>query len=328
MNRLLRNVAGWALLGASCLAVAQAGGDATPMLKPLAAMRTPASRQAMLLGAASAGPRQVAVGEEGVVLLSDDGGRRWRQARSVPVSATLTSVSFADARHGWAVGHWGVILATADGGETWTVQRLAVGEDRPLFAVHFLDAEHGVAVGLWSLVLTTEDGGRTWTPRTLAPPPGSARADANLLALFTDPAGHLYAAGERGLVLRSDDRGATWTGLPTGYKGSFWTGTALADGTLLVAGQRGTLYRGEAGGTAWSRVETGTRNSITAVAARGEQVVIAGLDGLSGRSEDGGRSFHVAVADDRLSRTAVLPGPSGDWLVMSRRGPLAPMAGR
>ena len=78
---------------------------------------------------------------------------------------TLTSVSFIDARTGWAVGHWGAILKTTDGGETWEVQRLVTSEDRPLFGVHFIDANHGVAVGLWSLILVTDDGGKTWTKR-------------------------------------------------------------------------------------------------------------------------------------------------------------------
>jgi photosystem II stability/assembly factor-like uncharacterized protein len=46
-----------------------------------------------------------------------------------------------------------------------------------------------VAVGLWSLVLTTDDGGATWTQRTLSPPPGSSRADLNLMSLFVDGIG-------------------------------------------------------------------------------------------------------------------------------------------
>src|SRR5574337_168373 len=198
---------------------------------------------ASLLALAGAGSRIVAVGDHGVVLLSDDDGAHFRQAKSVPVSSMLTGVSFTDDRHGWAVGHWGAILATDDGGETWRVQRLATNEDRPLFAVTFLDRERGVAVGLWSLVLTTADGGQTWTPRALEPPPGAKKADLNLLGLFADPKGRLYAAAERGFVLRSDDAGASWSYLSTGYNGTFWSGIALSDEVLIVGGLRGTVYR-------------------------------------------------------------------------------------
>ena len=63
----------------------------------------------------------LAVGERGIVLLSDDSGMTWRQAR-VPVSVSLTAVQFVDAEQGWAVGHLGVVLHTEDGGETWHKQ--------------------------------------------------------------------------------------------------------------------------------------------------------------------------------------------------------------
>ena len=310
-----------ALVAAGAIAAAAPSGESAKALAPVPAAHSTIATQAMLLGEAWAGPRAVAVGEEGVVLLSDDRAATWRQAHGVPVSSTLTSVSFADARMGWAVGHWGAILATTDGGENWTLQHLAVDEDRPLFAVHFFDAKSGVAVGLWSLVLTTDDGGRTWTKQTLQPPPGATKADANLLGLFADLHGHLFAAAERGLVLRSDDRGHTWTYLSTGYKGSFWAGVALADGTLLVGGQRGSVYRSEDEGRTWTKSELDSQSSITAFAAApGGEVRLVGLDGLQASSRDGGEHFKAEARADRLALTAALATQDGRWLVASRHG--------
>src|SRR3974377_2305862 len=94
-----------------------------PGLKPQPAVITSAAPKAMMLGCARAGKRLVAVGDHGIVLLSDDDGTRVRQAKAVAVGSTLTSVSFADEKYGWAVGQWGVIVATVDGGETWQLQR-------------------------------------------------------------------------------------------------------------------------------------------------------------------------------------------------------------
>lgn len=324
LNACRRHASTAALLLCAALAHAGAGQPQAPApLAPTPAASSPIAGQAMMLGAAWAGPRAVAVGDQGVVMLSDDGGRTSRQARQVPVSSTLTAVSFVDAQHGWAVGHWGAILATVDGGETWRIQRVATDEDRPLFAVHFFDAQHGVAVGLWSLVLTTEDGGKTWTQRKLAPPPGAGRADTNLLSLFADATGRLYATGERGLVLYSDDRGSTWNYLATGYAGSFWNGIALADGSLLVGGQRGTVYRSADRGQHWSRVELDSKSSITGFAAGGADVLLVGLDGLRATSKDSGQNFTVSQRPDRLSLTAALRTPQGAWLTWSRQG-LAP----
>jgi len=215
-----------ALLGTTfVLAAGSAAAQAAPAdpaaFVPRPAVRSSFAERSMILDATRAGARLVAVGERGVVLLSDDEGGTWRQAAMVPADATLTAVSFADARLGWAVGHQGVILHTADGGESWSVQRTDTAEDRPLFSVHFTDARHGVAVGLWSLMLRTHDGGARWEALEPPPPPGDTRVDANLMSIFGNAQGDLFVAAERGLVLRSRDGGDTWSYHPTGYRGTF-----------------------------------------------------------------------------------------------------------
>src|SRR5210317_1614791 len=63
----------------------------------------------------------VAVGEYGVIIVSEDGGETWEQA-SVPASVALTGVYFPTSRSGWAVGHDGLILHSSDGGHSWEKQ--------------------------------------------------------------------------------------------------------------------------------------------------------------------------------------------------------------
>lgn len=299
-------------------APAAVSDDLTALLLAPAQKRNHAGQE-MLLAAARAGKRIVVVGDHGVILLSDDAGRTYRQAQAVPVRATLTAVSFADEQHGWAVGHAGVILTTQDAGENWTLQRSDLKEDRPLFAVHFSDTRHGVAAGLWSLLLTTEDGGRTWTPITLAAPPEGGRADRNLFGLFADAQGALFIAAERGTVLRSQDQGKNWTYLTTGYNGSFWNGCALKDGTLLVAGLRGTIYRSRDGGQSWQAAKTETKNSITQIAEVDGKVVAVGLNGVQLTSTDQGATFTASLREDSLVLTA-LSHAEGKLQVYSKRG--------
>src|SRR4051812_6883490 len=76
---------------------------------------------AAMLALAQAGARLVAVGERGIVLLSDDNGKSWRQV-ATPVQVSLAAVQFVNEQSGWAVGHLGVVLHTADGGQTWRKQ--------------------------------------------------------------------------------------------------------------------------------------------------------------------------------------------------------------
>ncbi|MDR2837183.1 MAG: glycosyl hydrolase [Azonexus sp.] len=317
--RLWRGAA--ALLLAACLNAAAAETQALALtLHP--AEQTVLAAKTMMLAAVTAGKRIVAVGDHGVVLLSDDEGQSWRQARSVPADVMLTAVSFVDAQQGWAVGHWGLILHTGDGGETWTVQRLATDEDRPLFGVHFRDARRGVAVGLWSLILTTDDGGATWRTQTLPPPAGARRADLNLFSLTADRNGNWYAPSERGLVLHSADDGLTWNWLTTGFKGSLWSVAALPDGVLLAAGLRGALYRSVDGGGNWSAVASGASASIIWLAWRDGKLIGVSVDGEFLSSHDQGASFQRAHSDDRLALTGALISPGGQTVLLSRQGPV------
>lgn len=323
MRRFDRNAVGGLLAAALAWPGLVCAQDAAA--KPAALLQQPAIRRAyageeMLLAATRAGRRLVAVGDHGVVLLSDDDGNTYRQAQAVPTRTTLTAVSFADEKNGWAVGHWGAIVHSADGGETWTLQRSDTSVDRPLFSVYFADAEHGLAVGLWSLFLGTADGGKTWNEVELPAPPDGGKADRNLFAVFANHQGSIFIAAEKGTVLRSADRGATWSYLITGYKGSFWTGCALKDGTLLVGGLRGTIYRSTDDGRTWSAASSGTQSSITGLVEDGAKVHAVGLDGVHQVSSDDGVSFAGTQRDDRLSLTAVAVSSKGEVREFSRGG--------
>ncbi|CAB3753241.1 hypothetical protein GQ57_19275 [Burkholderia sp. MSh2] len=306
-------------IGAVVLA-RSAGTVADSVARPAHAWSVPA--RMMLLDAARAGSRVVAVGEHGVVLLSDDDGETWRQAGKVPVSATLSAVTFIDAQHGWAVGQWGVILATDDGGETWRKQRIDISIDQPLFSVLFTNARDGIAVGLWSLMLTTHDGGKTWTRTTVPKPPGSVKADRNLYRVFADGHGALYVASEQGMVLKSTDGGTNWTYLPTGGKGTLWAGVVLRDGRIVVGGLLGSLYQSVDGGTTWQALNPPTKSSITDLIATRSGWVGVGLDGLVLKQRADGTPIDVVQRPDRAPLTAVLIGARGKPVWFSQEGVL------
>src|SRR5690606_6706143 len=93
------------------------------------------------------------VGDRGVVLATDDGGRHWHR-QEVPLDAPLLGVHFADPQRGWIVGGdatlyshrtRGVVLRTIDGGITW--QTPAADTLPRLTSVKFFDAATGLATG-------------------------------------------------------------------------------------------------------------------------------------------------------------------------------------
>jgi len=296
-----------------------AGGGAQHSLTLLPAEITSAAAKAMMLSSARTGQRIVAVGDHGIVLLSDTNGAEFRQAKSVPVRSTLTSVFFVDDKTGWAVGHWGVVLRTDDAGESWKTQRSDTAVDQPLFSVYFKDKDRGWAVGLWSLMLSTNDGGKTWVPVRLPAPPGGKKADRNLLKIFANRMGTLFVAAEQGMVLWSYD-GESWSYVNTGYKGSFWTGIVLNNGTLLVGGLRGTIYRSTDDGRSWRESKTELKSSITDFGEAGGKVFAVGLDGVVLESGDQGISFKGTQREDRMPFTALAVASNGRLVKFSKQG--------
>lgn len=263
--------------------------------RPAAVSRRAA--QAVSLAVARAGDRLVAVGELGTVLLSDDDGLSWQQARSVPVSVALTGVQFVSAELGWAIGHGGVVLHTRDGGQSWQRQldgwqiaelagveaaaRAAAGEDasqlqlnaqrlsadgpdKPLLGLYFADADRGWVVGAYGLALMTGDGGAHWQARMGSIP---NRLGLHLNAVAPTANG-LVIAGEQGKVFLSSDGGEQFTRLESDYPGSYFGALAMGD-DLLAFGLRGNAWRYTAAGdeaTAgrWSPVELGQAATLTA----------------------------------------------------------------
>ena len=271
-----------------------------------------APQKAPIIAATLAGKRIVAVGDYGIVILSDD-GKTYRQARTMPTRAVLTSVFFLDDKRGWAAGHDGTVVATADGGETWQLLRDEPGKERVLLSIWFETTLHGIAVGQFGLMLETDDGGKTWRERRLVEV--TDQAEKHLMEIFAGEKGLVFIAAESGSIFRSDDTGRTWKVIQTDNKGSFWTGKALTDGGLLIAGMRGHIYRSDNKGVAWKEIVSGTQQSLTGIAQHNDgSVTVIGNSGVVLNSKDGGRSFAITTRPDRANLTAIVAGAAGDAL--------------
>ncbi len=320
-----------AMLGGAPLAYAQLdpGDEAnTPAeIMPLAS-------SSLLLDLAVAGNRLVAVGERGQVLLSDDQGAKWRQAKSVPTRVMLTAVFFTDSQYGWAVGHDETIINTVDGGETWTRSHFAPEAQQPLLDLWFANRVSGIAVGAYGAYFTTNDGGRTWASAKFAPPPaavpkhdGEAAPDEGDLPpdyhlnRIIGVGNRLYIAAEGGQLYRSDDRGANWRVLPSPYEGSLFGLVPIRGDGLLAFGLRGHLFRSADAGETWTKLESHTTSMLTdGLAINDLRVVIGGLAGVLLISGDAGETFRLTQQDDRKGVSALLPGPAGSVIVAGEGG--------
>jgi photosystem II stability/assembly factor-like uncharacterized protein len=113
------------------------------------------------------GQRGVAVGLEGRVAGTSDGGARWAFEPvkvDVPLVDPLFRVITFDDGSGWAVGAAGEVIRRGAGETAWT--RANLGQDvlTWLHGLSFSDRQHGWLVGGYGLIFRTTDGGRTWLP--------------------------------------------------------------------------------------------------------------------------------------------------------------------
>lgn len=270
---------------------AASGADFTDPLD-VPAVTTPRASSSLMLDIAQAGPRLVAVGEFGRIIVSDDKGQTWRQVAS-PVSVDLTSVNFSSPSTGWVAGHGGVILQTIDNGSTWTKcldgrdvealvrryyqQRLAAGDESaaaflkdvdlnfqngpelPFLGIWVSEQGQGFAVGAFGLILATVDGGKHWQPwmDRLDNP------DLFHLNAVKQIADAVFIVGERGRVWKLDAEIQRFIPHPTGYDGSLFGITG--DSAHLVAfGLRGNAFRSTDLGEHWEALPLPTQSSINA----------------------------------------------------------------
>ncbi|HAN37794.1 MAG TPA: hypothetical protein DCQ29_02740, partial [Chitinophagaceae bacterium] len=101
-----------------------------------------------------------AVGSNGVVLRTSNGGSTWVQQAS-NTTTILRDVFFINSTTGWAIGDNGTIIRTSNGGATWTPSTNA-GTTNVLFRVHFASSMLGWAVGENGTIIQSTDGGATW----------------------------------------------------------------------------------------------------------------------------------------------------------------------
>ncbi len=273
-------------------------------LLDLPARLSPRAAAALLLDVAEAGTRLVAVGERGVVVTSDDGGASWRQA-SVPVSVTLTAVSFPTAEQGWAVGHDGAILHSEDGGRSWRKQFDGADANTLLLAA----AEARLAALEADPSASAEDRTDAEWAVDDARAAGEFGPSRPLLDVLFDSPTDGFAVGSYGQIFRTRDGGERWTfaggGLtnPEGYH--YNAITRFSPQVLVIAGEAGRLYRSTDNGQTWQTLETGQFGHVYGalpLTDTPEALLAYGFDGRVLRTTD-------------LETWTAVPAPAGKSLI-------------
>ncbi|MCW5200310.1 hypothetical protein VU07_00615 [Desulfobulbus sp. F4] len=223
-----------------------------------------------LRGVAAIGSKHIwAVGDDGTIVYSVDGGDSFTVTQPSITTELFESVFFVDPDNGWVVGSNGTILATKDGGSMWNDQ--TKNNTYGLNHVVFLDDKvTGWAVGN-GVILHTTDGGGTWNIQHETP--------AQLFEVAFPDAMNGYAVGRVfnddgissiGKILITKDGGTTWNETiwldDSGNPVSSFFGVSFVDAdTGWAVGTEDTILRTINGGETWTlewRVGPTARNLV------------------------------------------------------------------
>jgi photosystem II stability/assembly factor-like uncharacterized protein len=238
-----------------------------------------------------------AVGHDGVIVHSGDGGQTWTRQRAKPYDPTST-----DTHNG-----------------------------APLLDVLFLDEQHGFAIGAYSTLLRTSDGGNAWEDVKLRSEGGAAtpakggggqnadwnfsqeelkvgeETDPHLNAIAKTGDGSLIIVGERGAGFRSTDHGINWSKIKMPYEGSMFGVIGYEDRHVLAFGLRGHALESNDLGSTWHTVDTGVDLSLmggTALAQGG--AILVGANGVVLRRMTATAPFQRSTYENADKETPVL----------------------
>ncbi len=320
------------------------------------AARVPSGKNIQALASDADTVNLIAVGEDGLILRSQDAGKTW-QLETSGIQKKLLAIVFDPTYNTWiSVGEQGTILqAKANQLDHWS----AIDSDQQatLNAVYYWAAQKKLmAIGENGVLLVSEDGGTQW--QTIALP-----SQAALTGLISITAQKMIISCADGSILRSENNINEWelitggsSAYPTGLiydplhktaimltadgeilisddGGKLWAPVAsiheyLTDITLIDAGKKllassanGTLLQSDNGGRTWSKLPPVTSASIDGLLAITDTTIVAyGEGGLLIQSNDTGNNWTILKTPVNDFVHQLLKTDANDWLAVGAKG--------
>lgn len=145
-----------------------------------------------------------AVGDDGVILNSNDSGATWVRKLSNTTKALHAITSSADSKNLWIAGNDGVILASDNGGTTWN--KLISNTNARLQSIAAsADGNRLWAAGEHGLIVASRDGGATWDNQI-----SGITTDIQSINASVDGKS-AWATSENGMFLAWQDGSVAWS---------------------------------------------------------------------------------------------------------------------
>jgi photosystem II stability/assembly factor-like uncharacterized protein len=261
--------------------------------------------------------RLVAVGERGIIAVSETNGHSWEIRHSdTETPVTLTDISRIDDNLLLAVGHDSVMLRSEDGGLNWEAVMRDSELGEPLLGTWSADGQRIFAYGSFGKFMVSNDAGATFTDIEL-PIFGE-----HLAAMAGNSADTRMLVGEMGLVLRSLDDGESWEKLDAFYDGSLFGAAHLQDDNWVAYGMRGHVFFTSDNGDNWSQIDIGSELPLYGhtLVNGGKQIMMVGTGGIFVSLTSDGELLESGNLEGLGTLTSAVVLPSGEVFVAGQRG--------
>jgi photosystem II stability/assembly factor-like uncharacterized protein len=183
-----------------------------------------------------------AVGYNGLMVNTVDGGKTWTNRKGVNDGLTFNKITFTDKNNGFATSYEKDYLQTTDGGKTWVLKSLGINSNPQ--KSFFTDSNTGIAVGSDGFIIKTVDGGKTWQKIR-------GNTDNYGAITFLDK-NTGYRVGGYGSIEKTVDGGNTWKAQNSNSK-SYLDKVQFADANTgwVLPSYSNTLLTTLDGGNTW-----------------------------------------------------------------------------
>ncbi|MCJ8350567.1 YCF48-related protein [Moritella sp.] len=255
-----------------------------------------------------------AVGHQGVILKTIDGGYNWSKVfdgiqltsllkTSLAVQVTLLTAEFEQAQSaGFDEDSLDELEMQLDDA-SYKLEDLTAtsGIEIAFFDVLFNAADYGLVIGAYGAMLETKDGGDNWQYIGFQVPNPEG---FHLNSLTIDDNNNIYIVGESGLGMATSDQGQSWRSLNIDYLGSLF-GIEVNGPSLYSYGLRGNMFASQDQGETWQHLDTGVTNHIfSADWLNNKELLLVGAGGL--KLVYNGNTFeNISKSNQRIDITSV-----------------------
>ena len=233
-----------------------------------------------------------AVGSEGVIFVSEDGGNSWNTIYN-PNHQFFRGAAFSNSKRGLLVASTGEIMRTVNGAVF--LEEVYNDPSKQFFDIAILNKDTYITCGANGLIMkTTDEGQNDWQVI-------ESGVSANLNAVYFINEQKGWAAGDNGTIIYTSDGGNTWTQQSSGTGYQLNDIAFMDENKGIAVGFNGLALQTTDGGNTWDELPHFTDNTLYSVSfnIKGNDKnigIITADNGFAFKTTDGGDSWNELVA--------------------------------